>query len=109
MILYNVTIKIDWHIHDAWLQWMQEEHIPAVMATGCFQQYTFVHLMDVDDDEGPTYACQYFALNQELYEKYIAVHSNSLREAGLHKWGNQFIAFRTLMKVVATSAIISQQ
>lgn len=36
MILYNVTVKIDLDVHDLWLRWMKEEHIPRVMETGCF-------------------------------------------------------------------------
>ncbi len=36
MILYNVTVALDPAIETEWLAWMQQEHIPEVMATGCF-------------------------------------------------------------------------
>ncbi len=36
MIIYNVTVKIDLDVHDLWLKWMKEEHIPRVMETACF-------------------------------------------------------------------------
>jgi Domain of unknown function (DUF4286) len=101
MLIYNVTIKVDWSIQAAWLQWMQEVHIPEVMHTQCFVKYTFVKLLDIEDEDGPTYACQYYVLNQAIYEKYIAEYSHILRQAGMEKWGNKFIAFRTLMQVIS--------
>jgi hypothetical protein len=100
MIIYNVTSKIDWSIADAWVQWMQQVHMPEVVATGCFTKSQFVRLLDVDEKEGPTYAAQYFADNQEKIDEYIQHHATALRQHTIDKWGNKFIAFRSLMKVV---------
>ena len=36
MILYNVTVSIDYDIHQNWLKWMKEVHVPNVLATGLF-------------------------------------------------------------------------
>ena len=36
MVLYNVTINIDYAVHDEWLDWMKNVHIPDVMNTGLF-------------------------------------------------------------------------
>ncbi len=53
MIIYNVTIKVDKTIAEDWLLWMQKEHIPEVMATGCFYAYKIVRLLEIDESEGP--------------------------------------------------------
>ena len=45
MIVYNVTSKVTWAIHDEWLQWMKEEHIPEVVATGCFTHAQFLRCL----------------------------------------------------------------
>ena len=100
MFIYNVTIKIDHSIHEAWLQWMSETHITDVMNTGCFEKFVFVKIVDTDETEGPTYAVQYFAVSRAQYNRYIDVYAAKLRKDGMDKWGNQFIAFRTLMEVV---------
>ena len=39
MVIYNVTIKIDWSIHEHWLRWVREVHIPDVLATEMFYKY----------------------------------------------------------------------
>ena len=100
MIVYNVTIKVTHAIHTDWLQWLQSEHIPAIIKTGCFTKAIILQLMEVDDSEGPTYAVQYFAESKGLYNNYIENHSVEMRQKSFDKWGDQFIAFRSIMKVI---------
>jgi hypothetical protein len=100
MILYNVTIKLSWDIHNEWLQWMKEEHMPEMLAIGCFTKYQLLRLLEVDEEEGPTYAAQYYGDSKALYNQYIEKFSTAQREKGLQKWGNRFIAFRSVMQVV---------
>jgi hypothetical protein len=83
------------------MQWMQEVHIPAILATRCFDDYKIVQLLEVDDSDGPTYAIQYFANSIEDYKKYINQFAPSLRKDSTDKWGDSFVSFRSLMKVIA--------
>ena len=99
-LIYNVTIKVEATIADEWLRWLQDEHIPDVMATGCFSNYKIVRLMEVDESEGPTYAVQYFAEAKALYNRYITKFAEDLRKKTYEKWGQRFIAFRSVMEVV---------
>ncbi len=100
MLIYNVTIKITPHIHEAWVSWMQQIHIPDVMSKGCFTEYRFVRVLEIDDSEGPTYATQYFADSKANYNRYIELYAPALRKEALDKWGSNFIGFRSLMQVV---------
>jgi hypothetical protein len=100
MIIYNVTIKPNWSIHDEWLKWMKEEHIPEMLATQQFYDFKILRLLEVDDTEGPTYAIQYNAHTLESYEHYIARFAPVQRQKGKDKWGDQFIAFRSVMQIV---------
>lgn len=100
MIIYNVTIKLQAGIHSPWLAWMQQEHIPAVVATGCFENAKLLRLLDIDDEEGPTYAVQYFAAARADYDRYIEKFAAEMREESFRKWGDSFIAFRSIMEVV---------
>ncbi len=100
MIIYNVTNKVAHGIHRQWLKWLQEEHIPEVLATGCFGAATVLHLVEADDEDGITYAIQYQAPDMQHYERYLSEYAEKLRAQSFEKWGSQFIAFRTLMRVV---------
>lgn len=100
MIIYNVTLKVDWLIHDAWLAWMQQVHMPEVVAAGCFTGSQLIRLLETDEKEGPIYAAQYFAESKPDYDRYIELHSTLMRQKVTDKWGDQLIAFRSLMEIV---------
>lgn len=101
MIIYNVTTAVSWQVHDAWIKWMKEVHIPEMMATNCFLKNQFVRLLETDETEGPTYAVQYFASNRERYEMYILQYSEGLRQKAIAMWNEQSISFRSLMETVS--------
>ncbi len=100
MIIYNVTIKIQSAILQQWLIWLKEEHIPEILNTGCFTQSNILQLLETDDSEGPTYALQFHAESKAQYNRYIELFSAELRKKSYEKWGDQFIAFRSVMQVV---------
>lgn len=100
MFVYNITIKIIHAIETDWISWQKQEHIPEIMATGHFTDYRFYKLMNDDETDGLTYVVQYFAENKLDYEQYIELYAPGLRKKSFDKWGNQFIAFRTIMQDV---------
>lgn len=100
MIIYNVTIKVEHSIADQWLTWLKEEHINDVISTGCFTHAVILRLIEADDTEGVTFAVQYHTESKALYNRYIEQFSEEIRKRSADKWGNKFIAFRTLMQVV---------
>lgn len=100
MILYNVTIKVHSSIQAQWLQWLKQEHIPAIMLTKCFTNFKILQLLEVDDAEGPTYAIQFFADSKALYNQYIQKYAAEMRNQSFAKWGDKFIAFRSVMQIV---------
>lgn len=100
MIIYNVTVKVDGSIADAWVQWLLNEHVKAVMETNCFIDYKVVRLLEVDDSEGPTYAIQYYARSKADYDRYIEMYADNMRKLSFNKWGDQFFAFRSVMDVI---------
>ena len=100
MIIYNVTIKIHTAIHEQWLRWLKETHIPDVMNTGCFTGHRILRLLETDETEGPTYAVQYEAESKALYNSYIEKHAGKMRSRSFEKWGDKFIAFRSVMQIV---------
>lgn len=100
MIIYNVTVKVDPGTSEEWVKWMREEHIPELMDTGLFVDSKLFRLLDIDESDGITYAAQYFCKNMGDYNRYISLHSAAMREKGLQKFGNKFIAFRTVMELI---------
>ncbi len=99
MLLYNVTLILEESAADEWLQWMQETHIPAVMATGMFVSNRLLKVLD-SPNEGVTYCTQYVAETQENYDQYQQIYAPALQADLNAKFENRFVAYRTLMEFV---------
>ena len=100
MIVYNISIKVDANIEIKWVEWQKNEHIPEIMSTGYFTDYKFYRLLEQDESDAVTYVVQYFAPDIHHYHRYIDAVASSLRQKAFDKWGNKFIAFRSVMQVV---------
>lgn len=100
MIVYNVTIQVTTVIAKKWLTWLKEEHIPEIIHTGCFTHAVILQLLETDETDGPTFAVQYHAQSKALYNNYINNFAPEMRQKAFDKWGNSFIAFRTVMHII---------
>jgi len=100
MIAYNITIKLLPQIEKEWVAWQRNEHIPEMLASGCFTDYKLYRLLEQDESDGLTYIIQLFSSSLAQYQAYIDNYAGALRQKALDKWGNRFIAFRTVMQVV---------
>lgn len=99
MILYNVTVKVDSAIHEEWLEWMRRHHIPATMATGKFREFKLCRLLHEEPD-GVTYAVQYFSPDMKTFHQYYANDAPRLQQTHKERFGDRFVAIRTLMEVI---------
>ena len=101
MIIYNVTINIDESVHDQWLTWMQETHIPEVMETGKFINAKMVKVLVEEEMGGLTYSIQYTAENRETLNKYYTEDADRMRKEVAKHFGDKFVAFRTELAVIS--------
>lgn len=99
MFIYNVTVNVDASVHDEWLHWMREVHIPDVMSTGCFLENRMLKVLHVED-EGVTYSIQYTFSKMTDIEEYKVKHAPRLQKDVHDKFKDKFVAFRTLLEIV---------
>ena len=100
MIIYNITTQVTWSIHHQWIEWMIENRLPALMATGIFSHHQLVRLLEVDDEEGPTYALQLYVKNDRSIEDYKANHLPAHAQNEKTLWGDHVLSFSSLMEVI---------
>lgn len=101
MIVYNVTINVEEDIHDEWLRWMKEEHIPEVMATRCFTDFKILRVITRQEGEtGITYAIQYYADSFDNYRLYQEKFAPRLQQEHALRYKDKFTVFRTLLETV---------
>lgn len=98
--IYNSTIKVSHAVHEVWLKWLKEKYIPQIMDAGCFDSYRILRLLNVDDTDGPTYALQFTAQSRGALQRFETEYQPEFAALAFAAWGDQFVAFNTIMQVV---------
>lgn len=101
MYIYNVTTNIEESVHDKWLKWMNETHIPDVLATGKFLSAKMCRVLVEEDMGGVTYSVQFTTVDKETLEAYYKEYAPKLRADALRLFPNKFVSFRTELKVIS--------
>jgi hypothetical protein len=71
------------------------------MATNCFIENKMMRLLDPPaDEQGTTYAIQYFCKNIETLQRYWKEHAPALQADHAQRYKDRFVAFRTIMELV---------
>jgi len=101
MLIYNVTVNIDESVHEPWLDWMRDRHIPDMLATGKFSHAKMVRVLVEEEMGGITYSIQYTVQDRKTLEAYYTEDADRLREVAQRSFPNKFVAFRTELEVVS--------
>ncbi|WP_420603109.1 DUF4286 family protein [Flagellimonas sp.] len=101
MLIYNVTINIDESVHDQWLSWMKDKHVPDMLATGKFSHAKMAKVLVEEDMGGITYSVQYTTKDRTTLESYYKEDAERLRSDALKLFADKFVAFRTELEVIS--------
>lgn len=101
MYIYNVTTNVDASIHQEWLKWMKEKHIPNMLSLGKFTNAKMIQVMVEEEMGGTTYAVQYTVDSLETLQEYYQEDAEKLRAEAMHLFKDKIVAFRTELKVIS--------
>lgn len=98
MILYNLTVRVDHDIEQEWLEYVRKKYVLSVMATELFFDFKIYRLLNEPDNEGITYALQFFAHSMNDVEKYLNNYAHAISEDHRLRFRNKHVAFNTLLE-----------
>ena len=101
MYIYNVPTNIEASIHDDWLKWMQETHIPDVLATGKFLNAKMSKVLVEEDMGGITYSVQFTTTDKKILQEYYRDDAPRLRQEAQTLFAGKFVSFRTELEIVS--------
>ncbi|MBE7171165.1 MAG: DUF4286 family protein [Williamsia sp.] len=100
MIIYNITCKVDWSVHEEWLAWVQQKYMPDMLSIDLFYHGQLVRLLETDETDGPTYALQFYTHSLENYQHFMTGAGTALLRRQLDHWNNAVVSFGTVMQQV---------
>jgi Domain of unknown function (DUF4286) len=99
MYLYNVTTNIDESVMEEWLTWMKSEHIPEIIATGCFSECRLCRII-AESEGGKSFSAQFVFPNLSTYHRYQTQFAPALKAKTEAKFGGKIASFRTVMEIL---------
>jgi len=99
MFLYNVTLIVEDSVVEEWLSWMEEIHLPKIMATGKFISHKSWRIID-SPNEGVTYSYQFFFEELEGYVEYMNIFDPVFQTEIKERYGDKVVSFTTIMQDV---------
>ncbi|MBA2500954.1 MAG: DUF4286 family protein [Chitinophagaceae bacterium] len=99
-IIYNITMQVEKQLLDEWLIWIQQEHIPAMMGTGCFIKHQLLKLMSSPENDDPTFAIQYFASTIFKFNQFESQYLDQLLKKISEKWNTGIVFYTTNLEIV---------
>lgn len=100
MYIYNVTMNIAEEIHDEWMKWIKEKHIPEMLDLGIFTKAKMSEVLVTEEMGGTTYSVQYTTESLELLDQYYNFHADEMRYKGAKLFKDKMLSFRTELKVI---------
>ncbi len=100
MYIYNVTINVEEAVHDQWMAWMREIHMPEMLSLGKFSQARMCKVLVEEEMGGITYSVQYTVKDKASLERYYLEDAEKMRQDGIKRFGNNFVAFRTELEII---------
>ena len=100
MVIYSVTVAVDPSIVDAWIDYMKKEHIPDVLKTGCFLEFTFCRVIGNSEENKNSYNIQYHCHGMADMHRYQVQFGPALQQEHIKLFGDKAVAFRTLLEEI---------
>jgi hypothetical protein len=96
-VVYTVRVTLGADDQVEWIEWMEREHIPAVLATGCFLRCEVALETEPESGEDEvTFVLDYLAPSMESCDRYRTEFAPALRQASTDRFGGRFTATRSL-------------
>ncbi|MCU0329975.1 MAG: DUF4286 family protein [Candidatus Kapabacteria bacterium] len=96
MILYRVQVVLQRDIYDDWLHYMLHDHIPEVLATGCFSGYSIARVVDASADD-ITVCISYSCASMSAYDRYQSQYAPALQANHSSRYGALVSASRIIL------------
>jgi antibiotic biosynthesis monooxygenase (ABM) superfamily enzyme len=103
VIVYEVTLRVEAEIAEAYLHWLRDHMQQMLRLPG----FLAAELFAVDDAEaeanGHRYCAQYRLRDAQALAHYLSEHAPRLRAEGTTRFGTRFSAQRRVLRPLATT------
>lgn len=100
MLIFNTTYKVSGSITENWLKWIQNNHIPFMLADDQFSRPQIAKIVGSDDEQGVSYSVQFHIADMQTLMLWHKENATQFQQNFQQTFGNDVQFFSTVLEVV---------
>ena len=100
MFIFNTTYLVSDKVHDTWLKWVKEEHIPFMMNSTLFTQPQVARVITSVKEDGTSFSVQFHVRDMQTLKIWNKEFSVLFQDKCSEQFGNEVIFFTTVLELV---------
>ncbi len=100
MLIFNITFLVADKVADKWLQWVNNTHIPDMLALGYFTEPQLAKVLGNHGQDGSSYAVQYHVADMETLESWHQEHGSGMERNCAALFGEEVLLFTTVLELI---------
>jgi len=100
MNIFNITYLVSDKVHDSWLEWIREEHIPFMLGSEYFTQPQVARVITSAKEEGTSFSVQFHVHDMHTLKLWNKEYSLLFKENCSRKFGDEVLFFTTVLELI---------
>jgi hypothetical protein len=100
MFIFNTTYLVSDKVHDTWLNWVREQHVPFMLDSTYFTKPQVARVVTSDKEDGTSFSVQFYVQDMQTLKKWHNEYSSLFQENCSQHFGTEVIFFTTVLEIV---------
>ncbi len=100
MLIFNITFLVSDKVHNTWLKWVREEHIPFMIDSTYFSQPQVARVVTSDKEDGTSFSVQFHVDDLRTLKQWNQEYSAKLKANCSQNFGTEVLFFTTVLELV---------
>lgn len=100
MLIFNITFLVSDEVHNSWLQWVREEHIPFMLDSTYFTQPQVARIITSDKEDGTSFSVQFHVNDMRTLKQWNQQYSEVFQQNCSQNFGSEVLFFTTVLEMV---------
>ncbi len=100
MLIFNTTYKVTSSITEKWINWVQQNHIPFMLADKQFSRPQIAKIVGSEDEQGVSYSVQFHIADMQTLMNWHKQNATEFQQNFQKAFGIDVQFFSTVLEVV---------
>ena len=100
MLIFNTTYLVSDDVHESWLEWIREQHIPFMLDSTYFSQPQVARVITSAKQDGTSFSVQFHIQDMHTLKLWNKEYNSLFQENCSKQFGTEVIFFTTVLELI---------